>query len=296
MHIKKVKINNEKVKAIPFEGAGDTRLARGHTLFDIAWSNIYLSAKKKSGKTSAVYKILQKCMSKQTTLIIFCATVHKDPAWKYIVKYYKQHGADVEVHTSLREDGVDQLNELVTELENTVDSDEEEEEEELPPKEILKQKGGAVMNAILAHNAPPPQEGEQEGGGKQRKPRKSKYIECEYIIVLDDISTELKSKSLVALLKKNRHFKAKIIMSSQYYLDLLPESRKQIDYFLLFRSQTEDKLKAIYKDADITVPYETFKEYYKDATSKKWGFLYVDCTNDLFRDGFDLKIEEKKNI
>jgi hypothetical protein len=37
--------------------------------------------------------------------------------------------------------------------------------------------------------------------------------------LLDDLSTELKSPLLTKLLKENRHFKTKVIISSQYYKD-----------------------------------------------------------------------------
>jgi hypothetical protein len=179
------------------------------------------------------------------------------------------------------------LGELILTLENEIDpEEEEEEEEEIPPTEQIKMMGGATMKAILMHILPP----EQTAEGKPKKPRKSKFIDCEYIIVFDDLSTELKSKSLVGLLKKNRHFKAKIIIASQYYLDLLPESRKQMDYFLLFKSQSLDKLQAIYKDADLSIDYETFLKLYKDATEEKYSFLYIDCGQESFRKKFDKEL------
>jgi hypothetical protein len=278
------KINNLKVKPIPFEGGNDPRPVRGAEMFSEPFANIFIAAKKKSGKTYVVYNILKKCMSSKTKLVVFCSTINKDPSWRYMIKYYKDKGVDVATYTSLKEDGIDRLQELITDLENQIEP-EDEEEEEIPPKEQLKMMGGALVKAILTHNLPP----EITGEGK-KKPRKSKYIDCEYIIVLDDLSTELKSKSLVGLLKKNRHAKAKIIVSSQYYLDLLPESRKQIDYFLLFKSQTDDKLQAIYKDADISIPYEKFHQLYVGATQEPYSFLYVDCREDKFRKNFDKEL------
>ncbi len=59
--------------------------------------------------------------------------------------------------------------------------------------------------------------------------------------VLDDLSTELKSKSLVVLLKKSRHF-GSVFISSQWWHDLDPQSRAQIDYGLIYGGQREDKL------------------------------------------------------
>ena len=83
---------------------------------------------------------------------------------------------------------------------------------------------------------------------KGKKEKKSKYLTPEYIIIFDDLSSELKSKSLLSLLKFNRHFKAKLIISSQWLHDLLPESRKQIDLFLIFKGFSEEKIALFYKD------------------------------------------------
>jgi hypothetical protein len=118
---------------------------------------------------------------------------------------------------------------------------------------------------------------------KIKKPRKSKYQAAEYMIIVDDLSGELKSNSLVELLKKNRHYKNKIIISSQYMNDLKPESRKQIDIFMIFKGFNDKKLAEIHKDCDSSVPFETFQRVYKQATEKPFTFLYIDTRSDKFR-------------
>ena len=49
----------------------------------------------------------------------------------------------------------------------------------------------------------------------KKKHKKCEYQAPEYIIIFDDLSSELKSQSLLTLLRKNRHFKTKLIISSQ---------------------------------------------------------------------------------
>ena len=56
---------------------------------------------------------------------------------------------------------------------------------------------------------------EEDEEGKPRKPRKSKHQAPEYMIIFDDLKSKLKSRSLLDLLKKNRHYKTKLIISSQ---------------------------------------------------------------------------------
>ena len=131
---------------------------------------------------------------------------------------------------------------------------------------------------------------------KSKKPKKSKYLAPEEMIIFDDLSSELKSKSLLSLLKFNRHFKAKLIISSQWLHDLLPESRKQIDLFLIFKGFPEDKIALIYKDCDSSPPFETFYQIYKKSTINPHSFMYVDTRADEFRSNFDKKFRMRSDI
>lgn len=281
MPFEKHKINNLTVKAAPKKGGDDPRPIRGAGLFKDPFCNVYLSAKKKSGKTSNLFFILSRIISKRTKLVVFCSTVHKDPTWRFMIDYFESKGIDIETHTSLKEDGVDLLKLMVDTWDKEIE-EEDKPKEEPDPKELIKQKGTGAMRAILAHNLP-----QMEGEGTPKKPKKSKYNERKVIFVLDDLSTELKTPSLIGLMKKSRHYKASILLSSQYYLDIKPECRKQIDVFLLYKGQTEQKLEAIYDDADLSIEYDEFKQLYNDATKEPYSFLYVDTRNDEFRENYN---------
>jgi hypothetical protein len=89
------------------------------------------------------------------------------------------------------------------------------------------------------------------------------------------------------LLTWNRHYRAKIIISSQYLNHLLPESRKQIDVWMLFKGHPEKKLEEIYNDADISIPFDDFLALYKKATKHKFSFLYINTRGDEFRRNFN---------
>jgi len=54
------KINNEKVKAIPIETVSPDKI-KGSAIFPDLYCNIFLVARKKSGKTSTIFKILKSC-------------------------------------------------------------------------------------------------------------------------------------------------------------------------------------------------------------------------------------------
>lgn len=271
-------INNQQVKAIPLPEI-DPRPVKGCDICSEIYANIFLCAKKKSGKTSALFKILKECTTKKTIIIVFCSTVYKDPNWIEIRKYFEKKGNDIRIYTSLYEDGEDELDKLIHELSEEAKEEEKEEDHEEKPRldkcdEILVRLG-ALQNT------------NKEKEEKPRKPKKCKYQSPEYIIVFDDLSTELKSRSLLSLLKKNRHFKTKLIISSQWIHDLLPESRKQIDLFLIFKGFPEKKLGEIYKDCDSGLPFETFYEIYKKSTIKPYSFMYICTRSDSYRCNFD---------
>ena len=194
---------------------------------------------------------------------------------------------EVRIFTSIYEDGEDQLRNLIDELKQEAKEQEDKQgggTEEPEPEidrcdDILKR----LTRMHVAGGSLP----EEEEPEKETKPKKSKYQAPEYMIVFDDLSSELKSPSLLSLLKFNRHYKTKLIISSQWLHDLLPESRKQIDLFLIFKGFPEDKIALIYKDCDSSIPFETFYQIYKQATKEPHSFMYVDSRSDTFRSNFD---------
>ena len=257
------KLNNEVVGAIPLKEPKDTRPVKGFKLFPEMNANIFLCAKKKSGKTSTIYKILQKCCGKNTKIIVFCSMLYKDKSWATIKDWVEERGLVFIGHESIKdEDGVDQLELLIKELQAKTEDDE------------------------------PAEKGIFDSDSEDEEPKKkSKYQSPEYIFILDDLSTELKSNSIPRLLKVNRHFLSKTIISSQWLNDLHPMSRKQQDYLILFRGHPEKKLEEIHRDANISIPIEQFWQVYKFATEKPFSFLYVDCTTGEFRRNFNELIE-----
>lgn len=256
------KLNNEVVKTVPLLEAIDTRPVKGAALFPEIYANVFLCAKKKSGKTSAVYKIVKKCAGPKTKIVVFCSTLHKDPSWATIQALAEARGWPFVGHTSLKDDdGTDLLDELIHDLE-----------------------AGEPI-ATKKERSPLDSEDEEE---VERKP---KYRAPEYLIILDDLSTELKSTSVTALLKKNRHFKAKIILSSQYLNDLLPAARKQLDYCCLFKGHSLKKIEEVHRDLDVSIPVDEFYRVYKFATEEPFSFLYVDTVSGTFRRNFNVLIE-----
>ena len=89
----------------------------------------------------------------------------------------------------------------------SLEAEEAEEAKEEAPKEV------SILDRLknMAFSEP-------ENEKSKKKKKKCKYKCCEYMIIFDDLSSELKSKSLLNLLKKNRHYKSKLIISHNGYM------------------------------------------------------------------------------
>jgi hypothetical protein len=121
-------INNEIVRPLPTKV--DTRKVKGCDICAEAYANIFLCAKKKSGKTVALSHILRRCAGKQTKVIAFVSTLHKDKMWKAIQKMLEAKGIEFEGYTSIHEEN--KLAEIIEDAKQAdEDSEEEEEEDEL---------------------------------------------------------------------------------------------------------------------------------------------------------------------
>jgi len=73
------RINREVVKAVALIDKQDTRPVKGSALFRLAYANIFLCARKNSGKTSAIYKIIKECSGRNTTVIAFVLPLIRIP-------------------------------------------------------------------------------------------------------------------------------------------------------------------------------------------------------------------------
>ena len=241
----------------------------------------------------------------------------KDANWVAIRKWCNKHKIQFEGFPSIKEGKIDVIDKFLHRLEQEADEDlNESEEDEYEDEPIPMREGGRSkpINFFGGNDNDEEEDDdydgeeysdeEDDGEFTQAVPTKSeqrmfsnrnntslqpkeRFQSPEYIIILDDISHELKMPSVSSLLKKNRHYKLKVIISSQYIKDLKPEALKQMDYFLMFKGLTEDKIQKIHDDGDLAVDLDTLQKVYADATKEQFGFLYVDTRNDLYRKNFD---------
>lgn len=280
--VKATRINDIKVKpVITNQEYEKPERILGYDWFPRLYSNIALISKKNSGKTTIIYRILEHCADKNSRIIFFCPTAHIDATYKAIFGLLEKKGIEYEVFDSIK-DPDDRKHDLLQEIVEQLQSDAGDADEPEPPKDkTLIRLGNGQLHEVRAHPVV----------AKERKPRKPKKLSPEIIFVFDDCSQELRNRSVATLLKKNRHLKSKIIMSSQQLTDLDNASRSQLDYFLCFKSLTEPQLETIYSNMHLAVDEEKFKQLYAHATAEPFNFLYVDVRKDTFRQNFNLKLE-----
>ena len=269
--MKTKKINEFKIRKIKLPRVDEKKIKGGDIL--PIYSNTFICAKKNSGKTTTIFNILKKCVDRDTTLDFFVATIEKDRSWKAIVEYFKNKGCTVNSNTStIDTDGKDLIRNIIdTDVEWSDDENSSEEEDE-----ELK---------YISINDPNKKEAEE----KPKKRKKQKKAQ-KRIIVLDDLSTELKRPTIDALLKINRHLGSKVILSSQYLNDLSPQARRQIDVWLLFPGLKQNKLSQVVRDCDTALDYPEFEEVYKFCTDRKYNFMCLYCDTDTYRKNFNEKV------
>jgi hypothetical protein len=307
------------VVPLKFHGDNDDRPVKGEKLFPEAYGNIFLCAKKKSGKTVVISKIIKECCGKNTKVVAFVSTIHKDPSWIAIKRWCDKHSIPFEGYQDIFEDGEDVLQGFLDDIgqegpEEDIDDDKLEDDKHntwddrrishsknLQKKPLKLFPSNKKRDYDSAESDESSADDESEGmfgkgheySGKisfakkhQSLMKRDKFKAPEYLFIFDDLSHELKCPTLVSLMKKNRHYLCKIVISSQGLHDLKPEQHKQLDTLILFKSISDDKLKKIVADCDLSIDLDNFNKIYHNATKEPFNFLYVDCRSDQYRKNF----------
>lgn len=360
-----IKVSNKKVKPVKIEVSD--RPVKGADWFPVAYSNMYLLAKKNSGKTTTIYNILKHCCGKHTKFMFFSSTINKDPTWKKIIEYWEDKGNDVLSETSFLVDEEEDeetgrkgkphnllsqyLKDNARDNENSDDDEEHNTKSHISVRQsVLPTTTMTTAMPVVANNklqyqpesssinqqvmskmfgrtqpvaAPIQQQAQlinthnniiantrnitsvpnavvvsgnrviehKDNIESKKKKYKAKYDYPKWVIILDDLAGEMATqKALNRLLKTNRHYKAMIIISSQSLNDLNPQQINQLDYTILFAGIPEDKLEELREKLVLNIPLDQFVELYKDATSKKYSFLYISRSGEFRKNFNDLYV------
>lgn len=253
------------------------RNIKGKNYFDLFPYLLFISAKKKSGKTSLIWNIIKNTTDKNTKFFIFCSTYNVDKSWMKIIEYLERRGNIVEKFGAIREDRhTNNLDIIINAL--TAKDDEPEEEEE-----------GSSISINFGTIPVPVVKKKKKRKKKKKKPEK---IVPEYMFIFDDISNELRNPAISRLLKIHRHLGSgcNVILSSQYVKDIQPQAGQQIDFFITFKNFSEERLKHIHKLLDLSIDFEDYLKVYYYATKEPYQFLYTNTRTEELRKGFNTRL------
>jgi hypothetical protein len=293
--LKTKKISNAKVIPIVKPQMEDQKVAGAKYIKD-AYANIGIVGAKMTGKTSCLATLLKVCAGKNTNVIIFASTVHIDDTYKHIIEMLEKKKCNVTTFTGLIDDeGNNALEDIMEELKNPAGGTGDEPGEEPADEQHEMEPPPPIVHVHQAYFGPVDEikEAIKEEKIKEReeKKKRKKILYPELILVYDDLASELRNKFISRMLVKNRHFKCKNILLCHSVNNLTPESRRQLQYLLLMKGQSEEKLKNLYTELDISIEWDKFYESYKFATKDKYNFLYIDLMTNHLRKNFNVEIE-----
>jgi len=258
-------------------------------LFDISYPNVFICSSKNTGKTNLIYYLLTQAIDKDTEVIFFVSTINNDATYSGILDWLDKNEIEhTEFSSIFAEDGRDYLKTIVNDLKDRGEKDKFEYEVYLKRKKMLseiRRNKESLEDQLEKINTLKEQISEYEKEHKMKDVQTPKYV-----IIFDDISAEMKNNGVLAsLIKMNRHHKVLTVISSQYPKDIKPEVRSNIDVIILLGGHNEDKLRMIHELIDTNLSFGKFWDMYLDATNNKYGFLYIDKSNGVFRRNFTEK-------
>jgi hypothetical protein len=288
------KINKVSIKPVINNCSYNPKKVKGYDMYPEPYANVALLAKKKSGKTNVIYRALENCVTKGTNVFIFSPTCQIDDTYKKMKVMLKKKGCTVVMKDHFMENGVDLIEQLL-QIFGQKDKDEEEQDsEELVPPPMMAFPGDPNFRIVNP----------QVGGActmvrkikrkkKPEKPKKKKgMIAPEHILVFDDLSSDLRHKSISRLLTKNRHYKLKTFLACHSVNNLEKMALSCVDYLHVFGNVSDEKIEEIKDKMAITFKNDSRKNsklqrIYDFATARPWSFLLIDRVNCEFRKNFN---------
>lgn len=283
------KINSIKIRPVVLVDNGTDKI-KGHQIFNLKNWICFVSARKKSGKSSLISNIIDKTTSKKTVIWLFCSTYKIDKTWIEVIKNLKAKGYTVNCFESILEGsgkkGINNLEIVLDELSQGQEGGEAIKVEPIDEPEIRDRFGIVVkkMGDIF-----------KERGGAPKKPKEPKIKVVDNLFIIDDLPQQLKNPAVDRLCKTHRHSNSNVIISSQYCKDLNPCSITQIDQLICFKGFNDEKMEHLHKILDLSIPFELFMSIYNHCVDEPFSFICLDVRTERIRKTFNTEIKYRLN-
>ena len=161
-------INDIKIKPVINSNNLNKKRIRAYDWYPEPYANIALLARKKSGKTNAIYRALEQCVTKGTEVYIFSPTVNIDATMKKMIAMLKKKKCVVIAKEHFIENGVDLVEQLLNIFGHQDDVVQKKEDEQVAPPLLFF---GDTANYRMINK--------QNGGNCTLVPRKKKEVKKE---------------------------------------------------------------------------------------------------------------------
>ena len=266
-------------------GKGNAKPVKGRAIIPELYASIFLSGKTGSGKTTVLAHLLKPgiLLDKRTTVVIWASTVNIDPAWKTIVRRLRKAGIPVMTFTEvIDDDGINTLQNFLEVIQSGHEENIEEMKESEPPT--------VTTPSLCRFDCAETKHELAQEVKNEKKERVKVYKDDvpEYILVYDDLDWKiLRSDWVCNLVKKSRHYKAKVFISGQMISQLTPSAYNQLSYLYLFGGFSRPNIKTIHERMKTNLDFEDFWELYKRETEKKYSWLNINMRTGEIRRKFD---------
>lgn len=256
-----VKINHEHIEPTPIKDEPDK--GRGQLLFPgTRFPNVALCARKGTGKSVIIEHIFKHYFTnltpkekEQLQIMVFSKNALKDQRWIAILERAKKEKLSIKVRENMA----------------------------MTPKE---------QEAALKFN--PPYEGADYleffvhilNHTKTDTDPEKRHI---YHLFFDDQTRATRSPAMSELLAMNRHKFFMTVVAEQDWVYVNEDGRLQFDFAMIGHGMPPDRLKEVYEDMSVQMPFDVFEDIYHDVCDdkKKFCFLHINKETGNLRRNFD---------
>lgn len=258
----------------------------GEIIPDLYPGTVALLAKTRSGKTTVISHITNHCIDERTAVYIFCKTVNLDPTWKTIVRDLRRRGVSVTTYTSLMTDKMG--GNALSRLFDTFEAEIQTERKEKAPKSLhelaaVDKNFLALPNPIADPDSVKPLAAKDESAYETSAPRR-------WVIVDDMGRQHLRHNIIEDCLKKTRHYKCRMLISTQHIIHIAPSALTQYSAVCMWRGFSPVYMAKLHDRLSMfnVIDFKSFWVLYSSVTKEKHAFLTYHLTDETFRNGFAL--------